>query len=519
MKGKKSIAALVTVLAMVLSLVPAFSITADAAAKTQTLFDIENVSFEGTQVDLFGEMTTSDKGVNFNAEWHEDGKYEKNYIGKKALMFCRLQAGGYNAGNEVNTATFVNADQTKGAKRITVEYTFAAQDSTNYQSWEFIDNNDQVFAAVYYDMTKNAAVGTNCGPERTDGVYAGDSSGSKADEVKMLRGTTMKIDAVQNEDGKWSVTYYSNGEQVGEVETIASIDGIASIRGTCWEYNQQYAAMGLMGLKVTYEMPVDLGVTLLDGAQVRYGMGVDETGRVVRDIEGSGLRFIGVVNKEGTLAAEPGASFGVEIKPKDGEEVVIDIPIDKWQNDEKTIFTAVLTNIKVSNYNRVFTATPYVKIGEEKTYGESVSRSIYEVAFGLLKNAETEDAQSDTLPYEVTETMKGVLNAYVNQVGIRLTLAKETGEFEAASDNYVGGKKDNERPDAFFTVTSDASKKDEGIYVVTIKPEEGVTLNNSAEFIKDYIRINNNNSVVKDKIEVVGKDDGSVVITFTYKAA
>lgn len=257
-----------------------------------------------------------------------------------------------------------------------------------------------------------------------------------------------------------------------------------------------------------------VNISLIDGAQVRVGEGVDESGKVAG---GSGLRFIAYV--AGGADADKYISYGVEIQAE-GSEAVVNIPADKYQNEERSIFTAVLTNLNVSNYNRVYTAKAYMKVsysdGTEKTFHpeKTVSRSVYRVAAGLLKNGGDGVAKGDTgYDYGVSgegDALYNVLNAYVNMAGIRLSLDKD-GNFTmrgAGAGAYSG--------DILFEVESE--KQAEGVYSVTVSPvSENVSY--SAKIMgywQEFVRINNNHTKAAANISDVKENaDGSVTFTFT----
>ncbi|MGM9551728.1 MAG: Ig-like domain-containing protein [Clostridia bacterium] len=252
-----------------------------------------------------------------------------------------------------------------------------------------------------------------------------------------------------------------------------------------------------------------LGVSTVSGAQVRYGGGVDETGKV---LSGNGLRFIGKVDRNDSLVNVEGAEYGIKITAQESD-VAVYIKAEKFQNEEDGIFTVALTDLKENNYNRNFTTTPYVKVdGQEFTGNDSVTRSIYKVAAGLLKNGVTasdngEDANDD---YSMqNKALINVLQAYVNQVGIRLTLKSDgtVSARETGAGAYTG--------DIFFNVES--VKNDDGTYLITVTPDENF---NTKVEIKpnwwtEYVRINNNNSVVKNNISDVTIDENGV-LTFTF---
>ena len=258
-----------------------------------------------------------------------------------------------------------------------------------------------------------------------------------------------------------------------------------------------------------------INVSMVTGAQVRYGGGLDEEGKVST---GNGLRFIAQVDR--SYIGEEVTEYGMKITAQDSSQS-IEVPATKWQDgDSKTVFTVALTDLATSNYNRAFTAIPYVNVkytdGSTNTIyaTEGITRSIYQVAAGLLKNtSNTIDGNDDS--YDTSDYgLYDVLNAYVNMVGIRLTLTS-SGAVTARTEGtgaYTG--------DVFFSVTSE--KKADNVYTITVTPltenfENKVTI---MSYWSEFIRINNNNSVVKQQISnSVITSDGSVTFDFTVPEA
>ncbi|MBQ3109627.1 MAG: Ig-like domain-containing protein [Clostridia bacterium] len=245
-----------------------------------------------------------------------------------------------------------------------------------------------------------------------------------------------------------------------------------------------------------------LGVAMVDGAQVRIGEGVNDDGTVAGD---SGLRFVTTVDKTDSLANVTGATFGVEVTAEGSSAAAVDIPADKWQV-EGEVYTSALTNLAVSNYNRNFTATPYVSINGTKYYGSEVTRSIYQVASGLLATGyngnygESVD-ETGTNYTEMPEVLVKVLNGYVNQVGVRLIINEGV---LAKSDKYTGSE------DTFFTVSNASTNG--SVYTCTLTAVGEAEIN--TDLFNTYVRINNNNSAVKTLVSVVDNGDGTYTLTF-----
>ncbi len=163
------------------------------------------------------------------------------------------------------------------------------------------------------------------------------------------------------------------------------------------------------------------------------------------------------------------------------------VAAEKWQDD--TTFTVALTDMAESNYIRKFTATPYVVVkyddGTEKTiYGtDTVTRSIYNISAGLLTNDE-----------EYADDLIAVLNAYVNQTGIRLVIGEIGGEIKAHSAKYG---------DTLHFAVSDAAYDSAGnAYSVILTAQGNAKIITDNDFWYEYIRINNNNSLIRDKVTV-----------------
>ncbi len=270
--------------------------------------------------------------------------------------------------------------------------------------------------------------------------------------------------------------------------------------------------------------PMPIGVTIINGAQVRIGQGVGADGKVTADLEGSGLRFIATVERNGDLASQVDESkddeigiliypadvaitdFNTEITNKNNNIVVI--PAKTYQDPEaKTLFSVALTNLDVSNYNRKFTAKPYVKLdGVYYTDDQAVTRSIYEVAAGLLVKNNTEGEDNTGLQVTGPKAIE-VLNAYLNQVGVRLTIDNiaENGTISIRLESEdAANKKNGEYSSkvAFFDISTETTAEGEGVYKITLTALGDATF---TEFWNEYIRINNNNGTVVKGIKVNGE--------------
>ncbi|MBQ8001967.1 MAG: heparinase II/III family protein, partial [Clostridia bacterium] len=256
-----------------------------------------------------------------------------------------------------------------------------------------------------------------------------------------------------------------------------------------------------------------VNVSIVTGAQVRIGNGVDANGKIASD---SGLRFIAQIDR--SYVDDEKFTYGMEITAE-GSDSVTDVPAKDFQNDDDTIFTVAITNLAESNFNREFTATAYVDV----TYSDgttarirntqSITRSIYQVSVGLMKNG-TNGIENSEDNYSVSETggLYAVLNAYVNMVGVRITLFLD-GSVSVCTEGagaYSG--------DVFFDVTC---IKNGNVYTITITPlTEGFTAPvELMDYWQEFIRINNNNSVVSENISNVTSSDGSITFDFTDPTA
>ena len=250
------------------------------------------------------------------------------------------------------------------------------------------------------------------------------------------------------------------------------------------------------------------GLTLQNGAQVRVGGTELEEGAQLNAQADSGLRFIAAANYADTLIADENVAFGIKITAE-GSDNQAYIQAEKFQNDDESVFSAAITNLSTANYNRNYTATTYALVtlanGDEVEFNNGeVTRSIYQVSVGLMKNSEPEE--NTTLPYTISDAVKNVLNAYINQTGIRLTY-KNDGSM-GASNAYNG--------DLFFDVTY--SLNEDGSTNVTVTPlgADDAFANEVAiaDWWKDYIRVNNANTAVMDYIKDAKVENN--VLTFKF---
>lgn len=251
--------------------------------------------------------------------------------------------------------------------------------------------------------------------------------------------------------------------------------------------------------------PAVAGVEMVEGAQVRVGNGVNpETGKVG---EGSGLRFITTVDYADSLAGIEGAAFGVLITAEGSDAQAVDIPATLWQKKGE-VYTSAITNLAESNFNRNFTATAYVTVDGQTFTGNSVTRSVYQVARGLLAKGYDGSYGESNDPNgnydEVSQELLQVLNAYVNQTGIRLGFSTEgLSEYTGTNGAYSGDGAFFELSDAKVTGTT---------YTIKLTPVGQAVIN--TDIATEYVRINNNNSAIKTLVTVTDNNDGTYTLTF-----
>ena len=318
------------------------------------------------------------------------------------------------------------------------------------------------------------------------------------------------------------ITVYVNGAPINADRTVSEKDSVKlaaeNENAVVIEADGVYYPAGkyfkLTGdLDLTNAGALALGLRMVDGAQVRVGnVTVTEEGKL-SDTKDSGIRFLASCDYADTVLNDSGVEFGVKITAEGSEEAAY-IKAERFQNEEHSIFTAVVANLAEGNYNRKFTATAYARVpifdGTTAEFTEgSVTRSIYQVSVGILKNSSAE-LDSD-LPYTIDSAVKEVLAAYVNQSGIRLTYSKNgTMSARLTGDGAYTG-------DLYFNVESVLNS--DGSTSVTITPlgDEDGFFNPVAipTWWMDYIRINNNNSVATTYISDAKLENG--VLSFKFK--
>ncbi|MBR5535825.1 MAG: hypothetical protein IKU60_04165 [Clostridia bacterium] len=328
-----------------------------------------------------------------------------------------------------------------------------------------------------------------------DGEYEG-----KASYINVVGGgKSVLVDGAAKVTKNGSVvTNAADGFTVGAEDTVklySDEEGIVAFTDGYKAYRVANGVTEALKLPEGEYFPASAGVKMVDGAQVRVGGGVDpQTGKVG---EGSGLRFITTIDYTDSLANIENAEYGVSIVAEGSSADAVDIPATKWQQ-EGEVFTSAITNLAVGNFNRNYTATAYIKVDGQVFEGNSATRSIYQVARGLLAKG------SDSEGEDISASLLAVLNAYVNQTGIRLSFSTEgLSEYTGTNGAYSG-------EGAFFEV-SDA-KMVGTIYSVKLTPVGQAVID--TRMANEYVRINNNNSAVKTLVTVSDNGDGTYTLTF-----
>ena len=120
--------------------------------------------------------------------------------------------------------------------------------------------------------------------------------------------------------------------------------------------------------------------------------------------------------------------------------------------------------------------------------------------------------ETDTDYNTMSDRLLKVLNAYVNQTGVRLTLSDSseaatlTARLEGASGGYTG--------EAFFTVGETTYA--DGKYTVTLTAVGQSVID--VNLFNEYVRINNNNSKVSPVTTITDNGDGTYTIVFDYSS-
>ncbi len=318
-----------------------------------------------------------------------------------------------------------------------------------------------------------------------------------------------------------NVTVMVNGVEINESTTVSDADTIklvvsdetavvAGVDGVYYPLNEEFSVTG--DADFSNAVLLGIGLEMVDGAQVRVGQVQLEEGGKLDALSDSGLRFIATADYADTIIADENVEFGIKVMAEANSNPTY-VKAEKFQNADNSVFTAAITKLNESNYNRKYTACAYALVPmhdgteQEITVG-SVTRSIYQVSVGILKNSSAD--YDENLPYTVDDAVKEILGAYVNQTGIRLTYTTDGTMSARVTGNgaYTG--------DLFFNVTS--SVNEDGSTAVTVTPlGESDGFFNSvtiASWWKDYVRINNNNSVAVNYISDEKIENG--VLSFKF---
>lgn len=318
------------------------------------------------------------------------------------------------------------------------------------------------------------------------------------------------------------VSVFVNGEEITEDTSVKEGDKVKFVPDdesvVAIKISDSYYPVGKYfvipgNLDLTEAELLLLGLNMVDGAQVRVGNVSLEEGRITA-VADSGLRFLAKCDYNDTVIADENVEFGIKITAEGSDEAVY-IAAEKFQADDRSVFTAAITNLNENNYNRKYTACAYAKVvmfdasEVEFTTDNGITRSIYQVSVGILKQSVAE--YEDNLPYTIDDAVKEVLSAYVNQTGIRLSYATDGTMSARVSGKgaYTG--------DLYFNVTS--SLNENGSTAVTVTPlgETDGFFNpiEIPDWWQDYIRINNNNSVATKYISDAKLENGVLSFTFT----
>ncbi len=313
---------------------------------------------------------------------------------------------------------------------------------------------------------------------------------------------------------------YVNGKKITGESAVTASDKvrlvtedknavIAYAEGNFYELNKSFNLTG--SVDFTDLQLFGSGLNLVDGAQVRVGnVTLSEDGRM-DSVADSGLRFLATCDYADTVIAFSEVEFGIKVSAE-GSDTPIYIKAEKFQNNDKSLFSAAVTNLSESNYNRKYTAECYafVPLFDNRVIeinSGSVTRSIYQVSVGILKSSTFEVGE---LNYAIDEAVKNVLSAYVKQTGIRLTYSSD-GTMSARTEGkgaYTG--------DVSFAVTSVTNANSTSVVIKPLGEEEG--FKNKVDipaWWEDYIRINNNNSVAINYISDVKMENGELSFVFT----
>ncbi|MBR5535529.1 MAG: chitobiase/beta-hexosaminidase C-terminal domain-containing protein, partial [Clostridia bacterium] len=234
----KKFMSLMVVIAMVLSMIPVV-ITAEAGLVVA--FDTKDLTIQGEK-ELAGTLwlaTEKDCRVRWNQNWTKDGKWDTGISGDYSLMFFASTAPG--TADCTAQANFMNSAEMLKSENIVISFEFACQEKDNlYQRWNFKDNDNNVFATIYFDVNEKVSVGL-----KEKDVVTGKH---KAYEI---RGQKFVVEAKKDADGKYTVTYKLNGKEVYS-EKVDNVNGFKGIEAQIPMHNDQWAAAALVNLNISY---------------------------------------------------------------------------------------------------------------------------------------------------------------------------------------------------------------------------------------------------------------------------
>ncbi len=273
----KKILALTVALALALSAVPLG--VALAAGEIIELFDITKLDItandgDETALDNYGWTASGDatqgsqSNLRFSLHWANDGEIKGT--DKKALTV-------FDSANDSTDRTVVasikSASYTAGTEKLVFDYSWGMRcsDKTdNYQSWSFLDLDGKEIARTYIDV--GTATDENGGNAQfkigVNDISAVVSQGSGSrDKVIALRAVPFRVEVEKQEDGTFYTTYSCDDDGDGVYtklhgENVGIINGFKSISTWIGGWSNQWAAMGLMDLKISYKVESAADVTV-----------------------------------------------------------------------------------------------------------------------------------------------------------------------------------------------------------------------------------------------------------------
>ena len=440
-------------------------------------------------------------------EWHVNGFSNGN---------TSLRLGAYAVTDHSwaelsdGDTTYVSADAPVLETWATPVYSTAHDNSVGYITFDVTEVMMAAKAAGMSEITLKLTAGYGAAyiAEREAAVVGGTYAG-KAAYVLVEDADLVKV----TETG--SATLTKNGSAMNGFAYVNAADDVRLVGDGAVVVNTDagyYYANKTMTISeaTAFEntVPAGLGLAMVSGAQVRIGAEDLGEGEKLDALSDSGIRFLATANYTDTVLADDAVEFGIKVQAESSATAAY-VKAEKFQNEDNNVFSAAITNMKESNYNRNYTATAYAKVPmADGTVAElttdSVTRSIYQVSAGIMQNG---SADADNAAYTVDGVVKNILNAYVNQTGIRLTYTADGITVEEGK--YTGA--------VFFEVEFEVNE--DGSVAVIITPD--TTWGTPAEIAtwwKDYVRVNNNNSVAKTYISDAEVVDGVLTFTFTVPA-